>query len=289
MTVCIAAISLDHSIVSFATDRMVTANFPPIQFEHTIPKIIPVNNRCVALTAGNAIMNKEVLEIACQAVRGKDPTTAEVAAQVANAYQRKRLEMLTAHQLSARGISHQDFLTHGARILPDHVYADIDRAFATASLEVDILLAGVDDGGASIYAITNPGVANSYNSIGFHAIGTGGMHAMISLIEMYNPKFDGLHLTYSVYRAKRTAEIAPGVGQRTDLGIITREHGVGYIEEKTDLFGQFADIYSNESRIRKELTQSPQFTKLKLSTAQPMTNAQSVETTEKGKDDGTGH
>lgn len=274
MTVCIAAISPKHNVVSYATDRMVTSSFPPIQFEHTIPKTVQINKYCVALTAGNAITSKEVLEMARQAIQGRNVTTAEVANQVAQAYQRKRLEILTTYQLSARGMSHGDFLTHGARILPDHIYADIDRAFATFSLEVDILLAGIDGSGPSIYGITNPGIAYSYNSIGFHAIGMGTMHALISLVEMYEPESDGLRLTYAVYRAKRIAEIAPGVGQRTDLGIITMDQGQMSLKEASELFTQFASRFANESSARKELTKWPESTTLISNAAEQNADAQ---------------
>ncbi len=61
MTVCIAAINEKHKLIAFATDRMVTATFPPIEFEHSMPKVTQINNYCIALSAGDALRGKESL------------------------------------------------------------------------------------------------------------------------------------------------------------------------------------------------------------------------------------
>ena len=61
MTICIAGISDKSKSVIFASDRMVTANYPPMEFEHNKSKITKVSNKCIMLSAGNALANDDIM------------------------------------------------------------------------------------------------------------------------------------------------------------------------------------------------------------------------------------
>lgn len=91
-------------------------------------------------------------------------------------------------------------------------------------LKVEILLAGVDDDGGRICFVGNPGGSyTEFGQIGFTAIGSGALHAIQSMIGFQHTGGRGLHDTvFSVYVSKRRAEAAPGVGQDTDLAIVTQ-------------------------------------------------------------------
>lgn len=60
MTICIGAICDNKSKVIVASDRMITASYPPVEFEHGIPKMEKISNTCVALTAGSALAHTEL-------------------------------------------------------------------------------------------------------------------------------------------------------------------------------------------------------------------------------------
>jgi hypothetical protein len=254
MTVCIAAINQKHKLIAFATDRMVTATFPPIEFEHSLPKLTPINDYCVALSAGDALVGKEIFDDVIKRTAGETSSSiTQIVERTKESYQRKRLQILEAVHLRSRGINHQIFITEGAKILPPPTYAQIDYAFATFMLSVEAIIVGVDDSGPSIYGIRNPGLVNCYNSIGFHAIGTGGMHALVSLIETYNPAVGEAETMYTVFRAKKVAEVAPGVGPRTDLGMGVFSQKIKYFEENTELIKKFSELYKEEENARRGL------------------------------------
>ena len=260
MTVCIAAINQKHKLIAFATDRMVTATFPPIEFEHSLPKLTPINDYCIALSAGDALLGKEIFDAVRQTAGETGRSIAQIAEHTKEIYQRKRLQILEAMHLRSRGINHKIFIEAGAKILPPPIYAQIDHAFATFLLQVEAIIAGVDESGPSIYGIRNPGLAVCYNSIGFHAIGTGSMHALVSLIETYDPTAGEAETMYSVFRAKKIAEVAPGVGQETDLGMGIFSQKIKCFSKKTELIEKFSELYKAEKNARKDL-----ITKEKLS------------------------
>ncbi len=87
-----------------------------------------------------------------------------------------------------------------------------------------MIVAGVDDTGAHIYVVTNPGESECMDAICFHSIGSGSPHALVSLIgNNISPNNDLLHCLYNVYEAKKRSESSPGVGKLSDIGIITKE------------------------------------------------------------------
>jgi len=262
MTVCIAAVNQRHKMIAFATDRMVTATFPPIEFEHSLPKLTQISDYCIALSSGDAIIGKEIFDTVKETVEKAKPPIAQIAERVKEMYQRKRLQILEAVHLRSRGINHQVFIEAGARLLPPATYAQIDHAFATFMLQLEMIIAGVDESGASIYGIRNPGLVDCYNSIGFHAIGTGSMHALISLIQTYMPEAGVVESLYSVFRAKRVAEVAPGVGQQTDLGMVHSKEKVKFFDKKAELIKSFSELYDQEKTARNELIMKSKLDKL---------------------------
>jgi len=264
MTVCIAAINHTHKLIAFATERMVTATSPPIEFEHSVGKLTQLNQYCVALPAGDAIRGKEIFDSVRGTVEKANPPIPQIAEQVKEMYQRKRLQILEALHLRSRGINHQAFIEAGAKLLPPNIYAQIDYALATFDLQVEAIVAGVDESGASVYGIRNPGLISCFNSIGFHAIGTGGMHALISLIETYAPEAGPAHTLYSAFRAKKVAEVTPGVGAETDLGIISIRQKIKYFHKNTELFKSLNELYEKEKKARKDLINRSEIDKLSI-------------------------
>jgi hypothetical protein len=80
------------------------------------------------------------------------------------------------------------------------------------------------------------------------------MHALISLIETYDPEASEMETMYSVFRAKKVAEVAPGVGEETDLGMVIFKQKLKYFDKNTELFKVFTKLYDDEKKARKDLT-----------------------------------
>jgi hypothetical protein len=93
---------------------------------------------------------------------------------------------------------------------------------------VSAIITGVDYSGAHIYLVENATVT-CQDFVGFAAIGAGYRHADSQLMfaghTRGRPLPASLLLTYS---AKRRSEVAPGVGEGTDMFIIGPDLGVSY-------------------------------------------------------------
>jgi 20S proteasome alpha/beta subunit len=125
----------------------------------------------------------------------------------------------------------QDFYTGLQQRLIQPLVGSIDQQVITYNYGVELLIAGVDGDGAHLHAIENPGTEEDFAQIGYAAIGSGGLHALQSMIGFGHAGMHGLNDTvFSVYASKRRAEVAPGVGKDTDLAIIT-EDSIQYLEQ----------------------------------------------------------
>lgn len=271
MTVCLAAINEKHKLIAFGADRMVTAASPPIEFEHSMPKFVEITNCCIALSAGDALKGKEIFDSVKQMVGQSNPPISQIVQNIKDIYQQKRLQILEAIYLRARGINHTIFIREGAKILPPAVYHQIDHAFSTYTLPLELLIAGVDASGPSIYGIRNPGLLDCYNPIGFHAIGAGATHALGSLFETYRPSPGPAETMFSVFRAKKFAEIAPGVGEETDLGVAFFDQKLKYFGKNAELFKKFNELYKEEKKARKNLILTSKLVTLEINDVKPST------------------
>ncbi len=224
MTVCIAAICDSGESVVVASDRMLTSRFPPIEFEHTRAKIFSLSDYCIAMTAGDALKPIEVIpKVRATIHEQKDPPHVGAIIDITkNWYQKLRLEQAEELYLRPRTINAELFYSEGAKIFPGNLHSFLDQQFTEYDYNLEILVAGVDQVGAHVHAVVNPGVAGSYDTVGFHAIGVGQMHAIQSFVahryDTATPLAKCLHI---VYAAKKASESAPGVGVDTDVSFIT--------------------------------------------------------------------
>ena len=107
----------------------------------------------------------------------------------------------------------------------------IDHQIINTSFNLDIIIAGVDDDGAHLYGIRDPGVADCFDSLGFHAIGIGALHALSTLALTYDPNVKQEDMVKRIHSIKKSTEVAPGVGEMTDISIIT-ENGIEDVDLK---------------------------------------------------------
>lgn len=233
MTVCIGAICNtknggDEPKVILIGDRMITGNQLSIEFEHPNPKLNKLTNYCAFATAGNALAHTEI----DSAVRDKidhlkSPSVKTIANCIKEAYVELRRAKIEDLILKPRGID--DFETyfklqsHGG-IQPE-ILMNIQNRIDTFNYNLEILVCGVDYDGAHVYGIYNPGCVAPYDSIGYLAIGSGEPHATTTFI---SHNYCGACLfeeaLYTAYKAKKTAQNAPGVGANfTDIWVISRE------------------------------------------------------------------
>ena len=239
MTVCIGALCANEDgekakVAVVASDRMVTLA-GLTEFEHEVPKIQQINDHLVALIAGDALRGSRVVRSAAINVPGGMIATSDVAGLIAREYAQHRQEQLNSDVFQPRAMTIDQFYNGGVqqRLIPQ-VAGQIDMVVAGFDFEVQLLVAGLDDNGAHLYSIANPGGSfNDHMPIGYHAIGSGWLHALQSMISFGHTSARGLLETiYTVYASKRRAEVAPGVGRDTDMMVVSAKEGLRRISEE---------------------------------------------------------
>ena len=227
MTVCVAALCKEadgRSTVFGASDRMMTAG--DVQFEPYQWKAWMLTNSVVALLAGDAALQAEIMLNVDRDVKlrvAEEPErwwTVEEAAYLCSRYytevKKRRAE---SKVLGPLGLDAGTFATKPLG-MPDVVVREIASDMVNFEIPgVETIVLGIDPTPqyAHIWTVID-GSVECADTIGFAAIGYGHSHAssqfMVAKHTKHSPSPDTLYLTYS---AKRRAEVAPFVGQGTDM------------------------------------------------------------------------
>jgi hypothetical protein len=125
--------------------------------------------------------------------------------------------------------------------------------------EVEALVVGSHEDAAHIYAVDSQGVVNCFDDVGFAAIGIGAWHAKSRLMQAgYTNRAIFAPALAATFAAKKSAEIAPGVGLATDINIVFKDAVVRLWPDEAakleDLYGQYvSDNQALTARIVGEL------------------------------------
>jgi 20S proteasome alpha/beta subunit len=183
------------------------------------------------LSAGDALTPKEILRMANEKlVKQTSPSIGEITGIIKEEFSGLRKKIAEDTYLRPRGIGFDEFYDARIRSLPEWLSRMIDRNIETESLEVHLLVAGIDSDCARIYSIFDPGIAICHDSIGYTAVGSGAIHALSVINVSYDASLDEKDALKLIYKAKRSAEFAPGVGKTTDISIID-EKGIRDLTE----------------------------------------------------------
>jgi hypothetical protein len=230
MTVCIAAVCDGGKSVVVAADRMFTAPAPMnMEFETSEKKIESLATGCVAMSSGNSAYATEIIAGTLVGLAGaQQPQMSVVAERVKDAYISVRMTKVREQIL----VPHMgpDFLRVEAigKTLPEYLasqaalYGNLVMLTNQFNLGSDFIVTGVDTGGARICVVGHPGTLAWLDKLGYAAIGSGGIHANMRLALGAQTRSSPLVDTvYRVFDAKKASEVAPGVGPRTDMAIVT--------------------------------------------------------------------
>lgn len=243
MTICIGGICNDGKTVILAADSMLTNEGLSIEFEHPTKKMTRLGERCVALTAGDALAHTELFDMVQQQIMDqRSPSVIKIVETVKECYQKIRHREIRERILMPRGFNDfDDFYQMQRHLLPD-IALNIDHQIVTYNYGLQILIGGITEGLGHLYGISDPGTSECYDAIGFHAIGSGLPHAINTLIARgFNQYMSTEEALLIIYEAKKVAEKAPGVGSRiTDICILEQE---GIFELPRDSVAKLEDFH----------------------------------------------
>ena len=251
MTICIGAICDEYKAVVVASDKMVTAWYPPIEFEHDTPKIEQLSDTCVALTAGSALAHTELFrQVKSDLAIISKPLVSLITNNIKDSFVEQRKNRIEELYFKPRGMTVESFYKGYANSLPPELVISMDRQIEVTEYGLEILIVGLDNEGAHIHGVNDPGVSDCYDSLGYHAIGSGGLHALSTfMLNNYTPKNSINHAVYLVYEAKKNAEVSQGVGKSTDMCLITND-GSKYLS--MDEMAKLSDVYEKKTKPERE-------------------------------------
>jgi len=204
---------------------MLSAHFLSLEFDHPDSKIEQLGPSCIGLSAGDALPAGELFASShALTAQLQDPAIAGIAEAIRESYAQRRAQRVEEMYFKPRGLTLEAFYQQGMmRQFPPEISVSLDERVQNFNFGVEIIVAGVDSAGAHIFGIMNPGQSLPYDRVGYHAIGSGMSHAILSLVNAGQFWGKSVNETvFNVYRAKRQAELAPGVGSSIEMRIISQ-------------------------------------------------------------------
>jgi 20S proteasome alpha/beta subunit len=265
VTVCIAARCQGGYIIC-AADRMLTAG--DIQFQPPTSKIFPITTAIAMMTAGDASIQGEILQRVIADVFARaasDPDNWWRVADVSNLYYDHYKEIRSKHAenevLAPLGLTYKTYYEK-----QKGMDSQLVRQIATELLnyelrsQVQAICCGIDPSGSHIYMIDERGTSCE-DYVGFAAIGIGMNHAESQLMfaqhsELSSPE----ETTLLVYAAKKRAEVAPGVGEATDMVVLGPQVGQTTFLDET-ILRELESIYNEE---QEKMEQARRQSKLRI-------------------------
>lgn len=238
MTICIAAIANenDKEYIVFSTDHMVTTNMG--QYEHSILKYSKLNDNTIAMLAGQVLLFEDLVKLKDDSIN-----YVEIKKEIFNNFKKKRKEIIENEIFSLFGINEAFFIDSLQKEIPNPYIETILTKVAEFKLVTSILLTGFIDSKAQITDIDENGIID-FRSMNFHAIGSGSIQAVNTLLFQKHSKTNPLLTTiYNVFKAKKNAEVSEGVGKETELLILMEE---GIYKLSNDDLNVLANIYKEE-------------------------------------------
>ena len=220
MTVCIAALYGNGAGCILVSDKMTTARIPLMyEFENEeVEKIAKIADNIYVMISGDVLFANEVKNNAKQHIANKiNPEPNGISHTLMNSYQAVRRTRVIRNELEPRGLDINKYYEIQQKILGPIVQM-IDNAFRLFNPNLDLIIAGKDETTCHICTIGSPGDMVCHDPIGFVSIGSGGPHAMYSLIDSgYKKSLDKETVKKFVEAAKKRSEVAPGVGKETKI------------------------------------------------------------------------
>ncbi|MFI5394491.1 MAG: hypothetical protein ACHQ9S_03065 [Candidatus Binatia bacterium] len=259
VTICVATLSvlpLDPDnlgqIVIGASDRMLTAD--DVEFEPQQTKVFVVSRSITVMTAGQSAMQNEILDNVMADVNRRiqlEPDNwwkvVDVADLYVRYYNQARLRRSEHALLAPLGLTHDTFVQRQREMSPKLAMRLAEELIGFQAPGVEAIISGIDDTGAHIISVDD-GKWTLQDVVGFAAIGAGYWHANSHLMLAGHTRFklfpEALLATYS---AKKKAEVAPGVGEVTDMFLIGPQKGT-YSPVGEPLMKQLDDIFNDTHR-----------------------------------------
>lgn len=267
MTVCTACIFLwfypDATVgpaILAASDRMLSDTGLGIEYESSRWKALSVDAHHMIFVAGDLTFNTVALSrLVAWAAAHSDLTTFDIAEAYGSIVSACAFERAVKRNLEPLGITLErvqsnDFKWQDAG-LSDALLGQILDQLQAERVDCEAMVIGCDEQKAHLYRVDSKGVVTQHDDVGFLSIGSGGIHASGYYMQAPYNHVIGYHQAMLLtYFGKKRAEVAPGVGSRTDMFLITRDGAVEISQrERNALEKAFVRSQKATDRLRPSL------------------------------------
>ncbi|HEV3073931.1 MAG TPA: hypothetical protein VHB47_05875 [Thermoanaerobaculia bacterium] len=235
MTVGIAALCKAPEgglMVIGAADRMLST--PDTEYEPAERKLWSLSDSIAAVGSGDTELIAELLTPVKEIVQERGPKQQGgwLVESVARVYQARYKTVKAARSeselLTPLGLTWKTFISRQKELNDTVAVSAATELWKFKLPGVEILFAGTDRKGTHIF-YSDDGALAWRDQVGFAAVGVGAQHASSQLMFRRHSKYASAADTlFSVYSAKKRAEVAPGVGKATDMFVIGPQLGSFY-------------------------------------------------------------
>jgi hypothetical protein len=266
VTVCVAAMAqyLGNGIIVGASDRMVTSG--DIEFEQEQRKIHPLTNAIHIMVAGDLGIQTDLLH---EIEAWKDNhleqfpeiwiKVKDVADEFHGSLVRWKRRAACDAILTPLSLDYERLVSPD---ISENLAMQLSKEILNFQISpIEAIVMGIDASGSHIYIVDNVSGVTCHDWTGFAAIGGGAWHANSQLMFAGHVKArDFAETIMLVYSAKRRAEVAPGVGEQTDMVVIGPRLG-DVVAVGPPLMQTLADTFK-ESREQAEKVRDDANTKI---------------------------
>lgn len=232
-----------------ASDRMLTAE--PAQIEHTLHVLKGniLNKHNVLLAAGDITVHNDLIRDLFTFINqaGDTLTTKAIAdeyGRLARAYKARKAE---EYYLSPLKMTTEVFVERQAK-MNQNIVDDLTNKIQNYHLGIEAVIAGMTGENAHLFYVDPAGMVTCHDDFGYVTVGIGGTHAAGHfMVTSYSSAIGYFDALWAVFSAKRRGEIAPGVGDFTDM-VRINEHGALHIPP--DLVAKMAKVHTDTERKR---------------------------------------
>jgi len=262
MTVVLASIAQNGNAIIMASDRMLARASLTYQFEHDSPKIRQVNDYLIGY-AGTTTFADDI-------VSHKYPTfkTMKEFIEEFSAFYIKYGNRLSSRVLlESVGLDLKTF-NENPQKYPPFLQQKVYEKLGNAKLGVSFIICGFEQDQPQMYQVGEYGLFSTSHSIGYAAIGIGEPHVanfyMVNGFKFDTPLKEAI---YFAYQAKRSAEIAGGVGECTDIYVLEKKKKPMCFKDGSKFVKDLNTIYEKHKGLtgtlfKKEIL--PELNKLEL-------------------------
>lgn len=237
------------------SDRMITAG--DVQYEPATPKIIRLAENAVVQFSGDYAIHSQALKDTRVALRlEKRPKPENVALIYGRAIQAIKRRHAEDLYLAPLGLNTDSFIAQQREMSDALASALLEKMHNYRGDDVEAIIIGtseipgVRNEAAQIYTVDSGGGVSCADDIGFAAIGIGAWHAKSQLMQSgYMNKMNFPSAIAALFAAKKAAEVAPGVGEATDIVTVYRDGKIGALWPV--LQKRVADLYEEHDQQRR--------------------------------------